>query len=53
MPFFGAELRAEAMEAPPPSALNTHAHEEGRWWQERRSDVVVVVVVVVVVDVKT
>ena len=36
MPFFGAGLRSEAMEAPPTSVLGTHAHEEGRWWQERR-----------------
>ena len=35
MPFFGAGLRSEAMEAPPTSVLGTHAREEGRWWQER------------------
>ena len=43
VPFFGAGLRSEAMEAPPTSVLGTHAREEGRWWQERRRDVVVVV----------
>ena len=46
MPFFGAGLRSEAMEAPPTSVLSTHVHEEGRWWQERRRDVVVIVAVV-------
>ena len=36
MPFFGAGLRFEEMEAPPTSVLSTHAREDGRWWQERR-----------------
>ena len=31
MPFFGAGLRSEAMEAPPTSVLGTHVREEGRW----------------------
>ena len=43
MPFFGAGLRSEAMEAPPTSVLGTHAREEGRWWQERRRDVIVII----------
>ena len=43
MPFVGAGLRSEAMEAPPTSVLGMHAREEGRWLQEQRRDVVVVV----------